>query len=130
MHSSGRNGNHGARYFRSLSWPPSRMKARRNLYCASAITIQVTVPAMPLTAISTMNRVSAAMKLVSSDTRAKHRVMLSARNGTPRLLSGDRLFGAMPVLDIAQRMRVEAYRPELPTDRIAVRMTKFIRSAA
>ncbi|MNF18791.1 hypothetical protein D3C80_2231030 [compost metagenome] len=27
-------------------------------------------------------------------------------------------------------MRVEAYRPELPTDRIAVRITKFIRSAA
>ncbi|MNE97354.1 hypothetical protein D3C80_1956840 [compost metagenome] len=70
------------------------------------------------------------MKLVISDTRAKHRVMLSARNGTPRLLSGDRLLGAMPVLDIAQRIRVEAYSPELPTDRIAVRMTKFIRSAA
>ncbi|MNO03131.1 hypothetical protein D3C81_2237440 [compost metagenome] len=56
--------------------------------------------------------------------------MLSARSGTPRLLSGDRLFGAMPVLDMAQRMRVEAYNPELPTERMAVRMTKFIKSAA
>ncbi|MNH34290.1 hypothetical protein D3C79_948740 [compost metagenome] len=56
--------------------------------------------------------------------------MLSARSGTPRLLSGDRLFGAMPVFDMAQRMRVEAYSPELPTERMAVRMTKFIRSAA
>ncbi|MNO06282.1 hypothetical protein D3C81_2280010 [compost metagenome] len=77
-----------------------------------------------------MNSVSAATKLVISDTRAKHRVMLRARNGTPRLLSGDRLLGAMPVFDIAHRMRVEAYRPELPTERIAVRITKFIRSAA
>ena len=55
---------------------------------------------------------------------------LSARSGTPRLLSGDRLFGAMPVLDMAQRMRVEAYNPALPTERMAVRMTKFIKSAA
>ncbi|MNP71541.1 hypothetical protein D3C76_1679410 [compost metagenome] len=85
---------------------------------------------MPLTAISTMNSVSAATKLVISEISAKHRVMLSARSGTPRLLSGDRLFGAMPVLDMAQRMRVEAYNPELPTERMAVRMTKFIKSAA
>ncbi|MOA70330.1 hypothetical protein D3C78_1991310 [compost metagenome] len=55
-----------------------------------------------------MNRVSAATTLVSSDNSAKHRVMLSARSGTPRLLRVDRLRGAMPVLDIAQRMRVEA----------------------
>src|SRR5438128_7005958 len=94
MHSSGRNGNHGARYFKSLSLPPPLMYARRNLYCARAITIQVTVPDMPLTAISTMNRVSAATKLVISDTSAKHRVMLRARNGTPRELNGDRLLGA------------------------------------
>ncbi|MNQ90273.1 hypothetical protein D3C85_1056080 [compost metagenome] len=130
MHISGNTGNHGARYFRSLSLPPSRKYALRNLYCASAMTIQVTVPDMPLTAISTMNKVSAATKLVISDTNAKHKVMLKARSGTPRLLKGDRLLGAMPVFDIAHRMRVEAYRPELPTDRIAVRITKFIRSAA
>ncbi|MCY1445271.1 hypothetical protein D9M71_617800 [compost metagenome] len=94
------------------------------------MTIQVTVPDMPLTAISTMNRVSAATMLVSSDSSAKHRVISRAYSGTPRALSLDRPLGAMPVFDIAQRMRVEAYRPELPTDRIAVRMTKFIRSAA
>ncbi|MCY1347075.1 hypothetical protein D9M69_331760 [compost metagenome] len=94
------------------------------------MTIQVTVPDMPLTAISTMNRVSAAITLVSSESRAKARVISSAYSGTPRALSFDRLRGAMPVFDIAQRMRVEAYRPELPTERMAVRITKFIRSAA
>ncbi|MNU07723.1 hypothetical protein D3C72_2534470 [compost metagenome] len=72
------------------------------------MTIQVTVPARPLMAVRIMNRVSAAMKLVSSDSRAKQRVTLSAFSGTPRLLTFPRLRGAMPVLDMAQRMRVEA----------------------
>ena len=36
----------------------------------------------------------------------------------------------MPLFDMAQRMRVEAYSPELPAERMAVRITAFMTEPA
>ena len=75
------------------------------------MTIQVTVPDMPLTAISTMNKVSAATKLVISDTSAKHRVMLNPRLGYDRVAQL-----VQEALDSGQTLRELVLKKKLLTE--------------
>ena len=57
-------------------------------------------------------------------------VAYSALRGTPPLDSRAKIFGAMPLVAMLYSMRVDAYMPELPADRMAVRITAFISPAA
>ena len=124
------NGNSRTLYFKSSSLPPSFKYCFRNLYCDKAIINQVIVPPIPLTDNSTTNNVDSAIKLVSSDKRAKASVTYNAFIGTPRLFNFPNSLCAIPSLDNEYRIRVQANRPVFPTDRMAVNMTKFIMSAA
>ena len=57
-------------------------------------------------------------------------VAYSAFIGTPRVSNLENHFGARPSLAISNSIRVEEYIPELPADKIALRITAFIKLAA
>lgn len=74
--------------------------------------------------------VSAATTLVSRDKPEMAMVMKRAFRGTPFFVSFVKEAGPILVFDRDHIILDEAYSPEFATDSMAVRMTKFMISAA
>lgn len=70
------------------------------------------------------------IKVVKKQNAAMNVVAYNAFIGTPRLSSFANHFGARPCCAISNNIRVEEYMPELPADKIAVKITAFIKLAA
>ncbi len=80
--------------------------------------------------MSKTNTASASITLVKRESNEKSIVKINAFNGTLFLVRRPNSFGAIPSLDIDHSKRVDAYKHEFPTDKIAVKITKFIMPAA
>ncbi|MCY1453397.1 hypothetical protein D9M71_703830 [compost metagenome] len=85
---------------------------------------------IPATDISNTNTASASITLVNNDKSENTIVKISAFNGTLFFVNRPNNLGAIPSCDIENNKRVDAYKHELPTDKIAVKITKFMMPAA
>ena len=83
-------------------------------------------PASAEALISQLYTAPSPNQVVPKANNPKPEVVSSARMGMPRLLSLRRNLGALPSMASDHNIRVEAYKPELPADRIAVRITAFM----
>ncbi|MFP3512900.1 hypothetical protein SB775_25485 [Peribacillus sp. SIMBA_075] len=94
------------------------------------MVIQLIVPSRPFTESRTTKTVSAETTLVSKNTREKSRLKNTALNGTPREFNFPNTEGAILFCESDQSIREQTYNPEFPTESNAVKMTRFIISAA